>query len=1838
MEYQKTNINAFGGLDSNARPELIKNEEASDIENLRFEKLGYLINRNGVANQGVNLAKYLAVRDVNAILRGIGAMGLCEYVITKPWGPGSGTEAWPPYDDVHVNIFNPTVAGNKFTDRFMVYALRLPSGYGGVADYTDNVNFSAQAPITLDPDSTINRYTWRYKCAYLLVPLTGPDGWRDVFAFAPNGTQRDAPTGYEPRDFSLPTLYATVGMRSILRADDKPSKLQMYAPGRWLGVHNVFTENGTAKDQNWIEHYVTMNQYRDGLVISDMTNGDMLLVDEYSESEYAETKKHRFTLRENALAKFDIDDVVVDFGLGPSNFNGKGVEAPMALYRFYLTRSRAQETQDNFVPYYTEATESPTVREVKSNVRLWTMKPLLGAGASSFMKVEYLNVYIVFEQPLVGAINSLEEGQNACGMHINGDTKYVFTTNLESTEYDNLLAPLTLKNPNVTQDDQRSPDVYLWKDQKVTYYPVSGKTQSQMFLTAADREWDKSSSGGTKLIKLTTKTGVEQSVPLGVWRYRLVWYLGSGEYSAPSSELVVPDLLFSGLADGDIVSAFGSYKRPCGIDDPEDAEQSYLSIASDPSVNFMNELTKMQGAFMFDSSGALTVYGQNFIRVKKALYDPAHVMAAKHASTNGTSWPASWTSESILAKGQATVVCTLYWPDDYITVQGTFAEAAQTDVRTLVNYYFAGGIVLLWEYDKWGFKEYLNYKAQPISLRIPLFGSQIADSEATSTYNSVFTSYGVLRTAYQNSSRNNTAPLYSNQTPAYQIVFDGAHRFGKEDPIDGQDGHGWVGADVVQNGAAAWFNVVPFDGGVPTLPTTPVTTLERNNYPDDEANQTGPTPYKKFYEHRNATVLRGVQRQSERLSYIKPGVPAEATSRLILIGEAELTLCDFGDEGTWVSQKKLVPYGEENLARDTKRTFTQLVPDVASRYSGPYYAYDAAGQGTVGGWRGPNTNDYIGDFTNYIIAPGLSITRTVGNDTPTSISSTIKFSNLRVVISGGGERLTIPEQLSMYVPASLLFEAPHVKLVVPANRVPRRARQLLIFRTRASHDNAWQPHEYGLVKSIDIIRDAATWKLSGSQATAIEFLDDVKSSELDYSYSIPDYDGFVEPIKSRFCTPLNERVFYANIKEAYKPHAPRNSVRVEPISVGDATVQAHLNKNFGSDTSLAQLWSYKVFTPAQFDPGGTPANTTFLGRYLYYFVAYSDQARSFSLAAFSGEIDRTNNQNRVVLFGMPSAYDPAIEHLNVYRLALSTPLSRVAFTQPSGQPLRWRSSQRITSGVYYVAQGLVEYNGVVYYPNSIIQAQHGGDSGYGPTYINFMFSYFQYNATETDRGHAGSYCEPVVYDITNHFDQAPGPAFIEKIGTIKPEDEGIFYDEDLPSLGRLPLKQFFQNEDHMPSGLRWSEPYQPNKIKLPSLMEVRAGDGDQITGMAMLYGNLIILKERSIHRLAVQGAAVPVSRVDEISNNVGCIAPNTVITVNNTLYFLSWSGFYRYDNNVLSKVDGKFAEELQLRLRSAQNGVMNPAIRDASCGWNSAYRELYLNIPIMTTQNNEGDFNPDNTAARIGVNLSDNKGDRTVRGMIYAINIDTGLVTKHRYMDDALYFTDPATWMLQQYPTAPTQRAPRVHSRLYYTNSLGQMRSAEILPPRANSYFLAVTPEAWAASQHFMRSSVYIESPTKDSQNRDKSNDDFLTYVSQPPNTGSVVNQTTKFVRVFWASKDWTAEDKSVLKRIRKVFAYISASDDPTILRGLTHTSPMGVTATTDTSWQYSYIDSRLLSPRLGYSVTGEIMAVPTESAGSSSSPSQNRGERYTFNVEGSGAFQMEYFGFYWKPINQYER
>ena len=1435
------------------------------------------------------------------------------------------------------------------------------------------------------------------------------------------------------------------------------------------------------------------------------------------------------------------------------------------------------------------------------------------------------------------------------------------------------MGTVTLKNPDIKQDDQVSSDVYSWDDMLIKYYPSSGVNNTNAyFLTARDRNWNKSSSTSSRVVKLKTKKDVEQDVPLGVWRYRFIWYLGNGEYSAPSAELVVPDIIFSAIRDTDIAETGITYTRPMGINDQEDSYRTNLELQY---TNFLNKNTSLQHLKMFAGATlAPTAFGSNFIKVKEKLYKPGHVFAAKYSSTNGASWPTSWVSESNLAKGQVAVSCTLRVSGDTLTLRGTAGESC-TSVLNNAYRPIAGLLEQAIDYFADDYKlEVISYQSSKIQLELALFPLEYNSC----TYNSLFTKYGNIRTTIQNHQRYSSNALYSSNIPSYQIIFEGEHAFGvnrvKTIGANTSRDETRIDNEVARNGKRVFVNIVPFQTRYNPIANT--VDLERNNEDDDVVYP--PATTTKRWAYRNMTVARGIKDSDDRLIRVDNAVPAEVIDRLLLSGYAEIKVCDYTDNGTWSTQKmvssKVINYNlwnDPGTTKDRHNRYTyNIFPEESSptipgtEYASRFFArfqdgaaHNVAYDGQYFTTHGDHDTLVTCNLTNFFSF--VPVTNEANN------YKRVELKNVKIVASFPGERLTIAEQLSMYVPASFLFKAPHVKLIIPSDRIPRRARQLMIFRTRASHDNAWQPHDYGFVKAIDIIRDKDTGIPSGTHLQKVEFLDDVKSEDMDFSYNLSDYEGFTEPIASRFCLPLNERVFYANIKESYRPKAPRNAVKIvaDPANVSQVN---HKNLNVGGLTEIERLWSYRFFL-------GQDETTNINKRYLYYFLAYNDAARSYSLASYSGMIDRglpndtagnpnnlPNKNKKVMMYCLPSAYDQSVEHVNIYRFQSDTALSIVPFNGRQSQ-FTYPSVASPNTGYFYVAQGVVEYNGVVYFPNSVIKTEHGGDTGVPrdpfvpigiPSYLNRFVNYFSQTTApyqplgKTNRGAMATYCEPIIYDITNFFNTTTNPSgYLEKIGDIVPENEGIFYDDDLPSIGRVPLLQFFQNQDIMPAGLRWSEPYQPNKIKLGSLVEVRSGDGDQITGMAQLYGNIIILKERSIHRLAVQGSSVPVSRVDEISNNVGCIAPNTVITVDNTLYFLSWSGFYRYDNNVLSRVDGAFAEELQVRLRSNIDSVMNPAIRDASCGWNPTYREIYLNIPVMSTNNSEEAYGVTGVTGSQGITLMDNVGTRTLRSMVYAINVDTGFVTKYRYMDDALYFTDPSGIDPVYVPTltflnAPTQRAPRVASRVYYTNTLGQMRSAECIPTRTYNYNVATKPGAYQASISYLQTNFYIESPTKESSSSfDKYSDDMFFYTETQQGSGVWYNGiNSRNVRVFWQSKSFTGDDKTVLKRVRKVFSYISSNVQPAVIRGIVHTSPSGGKMTADTAWEYSYWFTNPLSPAYGQSATGELSAIPTEAAGSSTSASQNRGERHMFQVEGGGSFQMEYFGFYWKPVNTYQR
>jgi len=394
-------------------------------------------------------------------------------------------------------------------------------------------------------------------------------------------------------------------------------------------------------------------------------------------------------------------------------------------------------------------------------------------------------------------------------------------------------------------------------------------------------------------------------------------------------------------------------------------------------------------------------------------------------------------------------------------------------------------------------------------------------------------------------------------------------------------------------------------------------------------------------------------------------------------------------------------------------------------------------------------------------------------------------------------------------------------------------------------------------------------------------------------------------------------------------------------------------------------------------------------------------------------------------------------------------------------------------------------------------------------------------------------------------------------------DEGIFLDDNLVEGDELdctdPLVTRYE------SGLRWSEPYRPDWIKADSFAEYRSGDGDQGTGIESQYGNLVIFKETSMHRVAVQARDIPLSRTDEITPEVGAIAPNSVINVNNILYFLSWKGWMRYDNNVLKKIDEKFDEELQFILRAAGTKV-----RDAACGYNPSYNELYLNMPMLPTLTH---VNNSDTYGRQHDYGQEEIYDhyRKLFGHIYVMNLDKGYATKFGYTTSLI---DPSETTLDEDENKKQYYLREVTDvrqliRKYYTNSLGEMRSGDILPTAYGTLYDRTNIN----QDGYWHAGLYIETPYDYNDDGTRYYDTDIMMSGRYLNTNYARQQgqdiadiildgyafsTTEYppvlrlpIHVNFLSKFFTGDHETLIKRVRKLLVNMFSKGYIT-LRGIT--------------------------------------------------------------------------------------
>lgn len=1509
---EKVNISSFKGINVDLRADLIEDNQASDMVNLRFNRLGALVNRNG--SIAYNVPNSYAAQPEGLDARGAVAIG--EFILVEPDNDS-------------------TTTGGFGTDRFMVYALRRNATIGG----TDS-----------------------HAMLYIMVPLTGAYKNRITSGvYAKAFTTRDA-------------------------ADGSPGSDLLVAPDRRLEDLNEWQdENGVIYDQNWIEHYGKMNQYRDMLIISDKINGDLVLSDKFNETQQTLDKKHKFTLRENAKAQFDVDDVVVDYGLDDGGFNATGVEHGLALYRYYLPRKKALVNNDHFTDFFGGGDDD--TREKINRMAFDSVYRRGGSDTNATVSYANNGTFITAAHNTFNTDNS--GSWRAAGMGINKLNQYTFSDLKEATEIDDLHGQLSFKNPASTDKDEAASDVYVWDDVQMMYYPCSGKIENSNYLRASDRDFKKTTPLLPRIEKLKTKTGVEQNVPLAVWRYKFVWDFGNGDYSNPSAELPVSDLLWSVQKDATIKAENNNvYTRPMLQDESSLSKQPILTPL--PAANKNSGLYAAPA--VFDAEGNLTEYGKAFKIIKDMLYAGTNHRFAQYRTAAG------YTFEQIAEFG---VVQTAKFGSGDASIQcaGFVLEGCIGENNRIIS-------------------------REKIRLTIPLFRAGWQEG-----YNSVFADNGTYRAAWQNK------PAYTSYdptVPSWQIVLWGQTIPRKITGYDrGDYGPGDVKFDILTGSASngIWFNVVPLKYSAPGE----LNRVEQNNIAGQDAQ-------------RIYTQYRAVKSEPHRLTNIATSIPPEVSSRLILQGTSELVLADSTMPGCVCNATNY--YGLHELEHNQERFFQLIFNDTES-----HWHYGMKPDGT----EDHSSGVYCETATMY------GGKRVVHN------------TNVTVAIHGDGERLTIPEQLTSFVPSSLLFRAPHIKLHIDADKIPPRARKLIIFRTVATHDNNWSPANFGKVKEIDV---PLNHDPEGGDFLDLEFLDDVSDKDLDFSISVSEFQGLTHALKSRFNIALNEVMYYGNLTETYQPptlrgrEANRSPGQIEYWETGGTQSRAALSTTTAW-TRIGQASSGTardaIYALLGKDASGVYTKPSFIG---------GDDTNSTTIPVTATE--------SIVLFNCP---------------------------QPSGlidEVEVWR----------------------------------------------------------------GTYTDAYKWEL---------------IGTVGKDMEGVFADTNLKGIrewdGALDdttgLIAVTALEEEIPSGLRCSEPYQPSFIKLSNLYPVRHGDGDIITGLEQVAGNLVVFKERSMHRIAVQSANPPFSRTDEISNRIGCIAPNTVLALNGEIYFLSWVGFCKFNNNVPQKADGEFWAELEQRINNfAQvndrfGNPRNPAIRDASTAYNPVYNEIYLNVPIYR----------ENMAISPDVEVAPNKTARRMRGHIYVIQLDTNFVTKFHYEQNDESVPD------------------RTQGRLYHTNSLGELRSAQILPDGITQSSL-----------------ICIDAPTTDES-------DSISGVTLQGTEWAFGRKTTHSM---WRSKVFTLQDKSIVKRVTKFIANVRNGSNIK-LSGSSQNEDYGSYSHEPTKfWSYEFPE-----------ITGELEAIPPRTATAppaDHSQHAERGERIVLQIDSDGTTMIDNAAMYWRPVQPFNR
>lgn len=117
------------------------------------------------------------------------------------------------------------------------------------------------------------------------------------------------------------------------------------------------------------------------------------------------------------------------------------------------------------------------------------------------------------------------------------------------------------------------------------------------------------------------------------------------------------------------------------------------------------------------------------------------------------------------------------------------------------------------------------------------------------------------------------------------------------------------------------------------------------------------------------------------------------------------------------------------------------------------------------------------------------------------------------------------------------------------------------------------------------------------------------------------------------------------------------------------------------------------------------------------------------------------------------------------------------------------------------------------------------------------------------------------------------------------------------------------------------------------LIDVSKNDGQAVTGLIVFKNTLIIFKEDSIWQFSFTSSGLP--QIVQVNPSVGCIAPRSIVAVENDVFFASRRGIFTIGNEAGFAFDVLRTNELSARVRATYRTIDPAYIQNISAIYTS---------------------------------------------------------------------------------------------------------------------------------------------------------------------------------------------------------------------------------------------------------------------------------------------------------------